>query len=240
MESKKKKKVILTISLVSIFLICAIIGTFFVVRKINNKNSNPNNATNVSMNTNDKLFKAPVDIIEQKIPQNYNGNFKFKYVSSLTFNKDLTTEQIKKICESKGSKDPNGLLSAIRTNKLNDSKDNNELIVLKNGLYTRSYNNSQIVEKGRYFGNDDLAEISLLNNNEYKPTYEMSLTCIKGEMISSEIVESLNPGQTLLFIYKNFYSNEDKKLVLFTVTYVYEMLEDTTLVIPDSKLDFDI
>ena len=88
MESKKKKNIILIVSCVSLILIIGIIGSFFVVKKINQSSSNTP-ATNVSTTTQGKLLKATQDIIEGRIPQNYTGNYKFKYICSLEFNEKL-------------------------------------------------------------------------------------------------------------------------------------------------------
>ena len=241
MESKKKKKVILTISLISIFLICAVIGTFLIMKNINKDKGNSNSpATNVS-STDKRLLNATIDIIEQKVSQNYNGNYKFKTVGAITFNENLKAEQIEYICEQKfKTTDINGILYSLNKDKKSEANTNEEKIVLKNGRYTKSHNGTKVVEKGRYFGNDDLSEISLLTNNGYEPTYEMSLTCIKGELISSTITDDSNPDRTKLYLYRKVYSSSDDKLLLFTITYVYEMLEDTTNIIPDSKLDFEI
>ena len=241
MESKKKKKVILTISLISVFLICAVIGTFLVMKNINkNKDSSGTPATNVS-STDSRLFAATKDIIEQKVSQNYNGNYQFKSVGAITFNENLTAQQIEKICvEHFKTTDINGILYALNKDTKAEAENNKEVIVLRNGRYTKSQNGTTVIEKGRYFGNDDLSEISLLTSNGYKPTYEMSLTCIKGELISSTITDDSNPTRTKLYFYRKITSKNNPNLTLFTITYIYEMIEDKTNVIPDSDIDFDI
>lgn len=243
MESKKKKKLILIVSLVTIFLITGIIGTFFVVKKINNKSNTSTPATNVSTSIDDKLFQATVDIMEGKVPQNYNGNYKFSYVCSITFNEKLTSEQIKEIVKQQKTNDVNGLLKVLENKKTNEVKNTNEVIVLKNGVFTRS--STETIEKGEYVGNDDLSEVRIYKVDEKLLSeaivFEMSKTCITEEMITSSTNDSSsNPLRDRIYIYKDFCSNQDPNLVLFTVTYVYEMLEDTTLSIPNSNLGYEI
>ena len=171
MESKKKKKIILIVSLVSIFLIVAVLGTFFTIKAINNKgNGNTTPATNVnsSLGVDERLFEAHKAIMNEEVSADFNGNYKFKTVSSIIFNRDLSKEQIEKICSLQGTKDPNGLQGKILESKQAEAEENKEIIVLKAkdgyGSYTRSYNTtnvSEVVEYGRYFGNNDLSEISI-------------------------------------------------------------------------------
>ena len=243
MESKKKKKIIITISLVSIMLIGLVIGTFFVVKNINNKkNTNNQNASNVSSSIENKLLQANIDIIEGKIPANYAGDYKFKYISSLTFNEKLSHEQIVNIANQNGTSDPNGLARIIEKNKTSEAKSTNEVISLKsNGVYTKSSTTS--IEKGEFVGNDDLAEVRVYKRDEellkVPEKYEMSLTCLKEEMISSNQAVDSNPDRTLLYIYKDFY-NTDGDIILFSVTYVYEMQEDKTPAISDEKIKINL
>lgn len=242
MESKSKKKTILTITLVAVIAIVAVIAVFIVAKNIKAKSHSNDSATNVSSSIEDRLFQANIDIIEGKIPHNYDGNYKFKYVSSITFNDKLTSAQIKDIAKQHGTKDPNGLTNIIEKKKLNEVKNNNEVIVLKNGVYTKS--TKYVIEKGEFVGNDDLAEVrvykrggKLLNTPE---KFEMSKTCIKGEQISEPTSDTSNPLRTHIYIYNNYCSSADPNLVLFTITYVYELLPDTTLEIPNSKLEVEL
>ncbi len=247
MESKKKKKIILIVSLVSIFLIVAVLGTFFTIKAINNKdNDSSTPATNVnsSLGVDERLFEAHKAIMNEEVSADFNGNYKFKTVSSIIFNKDLNKEQIEKICALQGTNDPNGLQGKILETKKAEATQNNEVIVLKAkdgyGSYTRSYNSKDVIEYGRYFGNNDLSEISIYDyaTKDYFSLYDMSLTSIKEADITS-LNSSANTHKDKLYLYKKVYSKENPNLILFTITYVYELIPAEPP-ISDSELDFVI
>ena len=243
MESKKKKKIAIIVTVISLVLIVAILGVFFVVQKVNKNNSEKNNASNVNYSTSrdDKLLQATKDIIEEKVSPNYNGSFVFKDVilNINSFNDKLDFEQITTIVESKGAGDINGLRKLLIESKSNEVAGNKEVLTFKSGRYTKTYHGSYVVEKGRFYGNDDLSEVRILKNGQYTPSFNISLNIDEQQLINSAS-DTTNPSGTKLYIYRDFYSNTDDKLVLFTATYVYEMIVDNSKPIPDSKLDFDI
>lgn len=253
MESKKKKKIILIISLVSVFLIAAVIGTLFVVKKINGKSNNNQPATNVSTSIEEKLFEAEKAIIQEKVSANYVGNYKFKSICSLEYHKDLTHAQKVKLAEQYGTRDPNGLLKLLENKKKQEVKLNGEILVFKTayddngkqlGLFTRSTKDT--IQKGSFVGNDDLSEVKITKENRTVLTgkniitFEISKTCINQEIISSPTADDTNPMRNHIYVYRKVYSKNDPNLVLFTVTYIYEMVEYDSPVIPDSSLPFDI
>ena len=242
MESKKKKKIAIIVAVLSLVLIVAILSVFFIVQNVNKNKSQKNNASNVNYTSyNDRLFLATKAIIEEQVSQNYNGNFVFKDVllNIHSFHKDLDFEQITTIVKSKGASDINGLRKLLYEAKSQEVESNKEIISLKNGRYTKTYYNSIVMEKGLFYGNDDLSEVRIKKNGQYKRAFDISLNIDEQKLISSTI-NTTNPTGTKLYVYREFYSNTDDKLVLFTATYVYEMVVDNSKPIPDSKLDFDI
>ena len=66
----------------------------------------------------------------------------------------------------------------------------------------------------------------------------MSLTHIKEANINASS-SSDNENNNLLYIYKKVYSSSNEKLVLFTITYVYELMPPAPT-ISDSDLNFNI
>ena len=244
MEHKKKVKIALIISLVSVFVIAAVLGTFFAIRAINNK-KNGNSASNVNseMSISDRLFEANKAIINKQVSSDFNGTYTFKTVSSIIFNSDLTADQITLICEKQGTSDPNGLQKKLLDAKNEEVAKFKEEIVLKAksgyGSYTKSYNSTNVVEYGKYYGNNDLSEIRVFDEtkNDYISKYDMSLTKIKQGLLNSSTTSD-NTNNNLLYIYKDVY-NTSGTVVLFTITYVYELMPPLP-VIPDSDLDFDI
>ena len=71
-------------------------------------------------------------------------------------------------------------------------------------------------------------------------TFEISKTYISQQIITSPTVDDTNPMRNHIYVYRKVYSNNDPNLVLFTVTYIYEMVEYDSPVIPDSNLGFDL
>ena len=244
MEHKKKRKIILIVSLVSIFLIAAVFGTFFAVRAINDKRDR-NSASNVSseMSITDRLHEANKAIINKQVSPDFNGTYTFKTVSSIIFNSDLTADQITTICELQGTSDPNGLQMELLKSKRDEVNKFKEQIVLTTqsgyGSYVKSYNSTTVAEYGKYYGNNDLSEIKVYDEskNEFITQYDMSLTRIK-EGTLNVTSSSDNTNNDLLYIYKKVYSSSGS-YVLFTITYVYELVPPAPP-IPDSELDFDI
>ncbi len=238
--NKSKKKTILIIVMVAIIAISAVIAGLIIAKNFKKNKSDNSPATNVSDTIENRLLKANQAIIDGRIPYNYNGEYKFKYVSSITFNEKLTLQQIKDIAEAQGTRDPNGLATIIERKKKREVQNSNEIIKFYgDGVYQRSTNS--VIERGEFVGNDDLAEVRVykIGNKQLNTPikFEMSKTCIKGEQISEPTSDKLNPLKTHIYLYKNYCSEQDPNLVLFTITYVYELLPDTTLEIPNSKLD---
>lgn len=247
MESKQKKKIAIIVSIVSLVLVCAIVGTILIFNAINNKkNKSENSASNVNYSTeiDKKLFEAHKAILNNHVSADYSGTYEFKTVSSIIFNPELTAEQITAICEKQGTTDPNGLQKMFLDAKHDEVDKNKELITLNTkqgyGSYSKTHNGNTVVEFGKYFGNNDLSEIRLYDDasGKYIAEYDMSLTHIKEANINASS-SSDNTNNDLLYIYKKVYSSSNEKLVLFTITYVYELLPPAPP-ISDSDLNFDI
>ncbi len=242
MEKAKKKKIAIIVSLVSVILIAAVLGTFFAIKsKNNNKKDNPAENVNSTIDVTDRLFEAHNAIINENVSVDFNGTYKFKTVSSLIFNSELNGEQIIKICQTQGTADPNGLQMSLLDSKKSEVENNNETLVFhkladNNGSYTKLYNNNQVVEFGKYYGNNDLSEVRVYNDNtsEYIAKYDISLTSIKEPDISVGTASDINENN-YLYIYKKVYSAQNENLVLFTITYVYELVP-VTPTIPDEEL----
>lgn len=247
MESKQKKKIAIIVSIVSVVLVFAIVGTILIFNAINNKkNNNNDSASNVNHSTeiDQKLFEAHKAILNDEVSADYTGTYTFKTVSSIIFNSELTAEQIATICTLQGTADPNGLQKQFLDAKRAEVENNKELITLKTkqgyGSYTKTYNKNTVVEHGKYFGNNDLSEIRLYDHSsgKYIAEYDMSLTHIKEANINASS-SSDNTNNDLLYIYQKVYSSTNDKLVLFTITYVYELIPPAPP-IADSDLGFNI
>lgn len=241
MEKKKKKKIVITISIIATIVIVLVVGLFFILKNVKNNKNDKNSASNVNMtNTEQKYQEAQNAIIRGEIPYDYNGNYSFSHIGNVSFNEKLSDEQIKLILSKQGVKDINSLINKLYDKKTAESKNHSEIIVLNNGKFTRSYNETQktIIEYGIFRGNNDLCDIRIKNKttNTHDLKYRMSLTYTE-ELVATTGSEN-EEDSTKVYFFKDFCN--DNGDVLMTVTYVYSRLKDTTNIIPNTDLDFDI
>lgn len=240
MESKKKKKIVIIISIIAVCIIVAV-SLFFVFKNVKDKKQNSNPATNVSLTTNEQKRKeAEKAIIRKETPYNYNGNYQFSHVGNITFNENLSSEQIKTILKSHGVSDLNSFINKMNEHELAKK----ESLVLnantsqngEGGRFTLSQNSpsKKINEYGIYYGNDDLSEIYIYNEKtkKHESKYRMSLTCPEDIIIPIGSINSDN--SKYVYIFKNYYNGNGD--VLMTETLVYERLPDKTNIIDDIDL----
>lgn len=245
MEAKKKKKLIIVLSIVLILAIVSTFSVIFLVKGKTNKSNSKNNATNVNM-TDYALRRSEAEkaIIRKEVSVNYNGNYKFSHVGSIFFNEKLTPEQIEAMLDSKGAydSDENTFKDLLNTKKKEESFNTGEIIVLTNGRFTRSYTKTQnFIESGVYYGNDDLSDILIRNTatNKHEQKYKMSLN-YQAEILGASTGSSKQDPEHQVVIFENIMSSTDDKLVLITISYVYNRIKDTSNIIPNDDLGFNI
>lgn len=245
MEAKKKKKLIVVLSIISVLVIASVVSVILLVRGKTNKSGSNSPATNVSMNSAEyRLSEAEKAIIRKQVSENYNGSYSFSHVGTIFYNEKLTEEQIKQMLESKGAKngDENSFKDLLNRKKQLDSVKNGEIIVLNHGRYTRSYSKTKkILESGVYYGNDDLSDILVRNKstNKHEQTYRMSLN-YQSETLGANSGASNQDTEHQVVIFENIMSSTDENLVLITISYVYNRIKDTTNQIPNTDLGFEI
>ena len=237
MEPKKKKKLAFIISSICLVLILATAGIVFAVVKNKDKKSDNNPATNVSVSLPEKKrIEAEIAIIERKIPTNYNGTYQFSHISGVEFNADLTDSQILQIYKSKHVTDKNAFIYRLTEAQLSKIASRKEALVFQDGNFTRVQSNPSKLESGLYYGNDDLAEVTMWKSEE---KFKISLTCYSEDELSASQTSDNNQNRTKLFVYVETFDKEGLHL-LFTTTYVYELMEIEEKIIPDENLDFDL
>ena len=199
MDKKKKKKIAWIVSIICLVVIFATTGIVFTVLKNNKNKSQNNSASNMSSGIHGNLLSAAEKaIIDGKIPHNYAGSYQFSHVCYVTFNPEYTSYDIRKYVFDKYKvADKNGLLHEMTEIEKNKIKGKNEILVLGDGLFTRNKNNKP-VEYGKFVGNDNLAEVTLLNGEKF----EMSLTSNSKDAIATNSITDTNQDRTKLYIYK--------------------------------------
>ena len=146
METNKKKKLVIVLSIVSVLLIVSIISVVFIVKGKANKSKSNSPATNVSMTDyTQRRSEAEKAIIRKEVSVNYNGSYTFSHVGTIFFNEKLTPEQIETMLDSKGAYDcdENTFKDLLNTKKKDEVFKTGEVIVLRNGRFTRSYSKTQ-------------------------------------------------------------------------------------------------
>ena len=245
MEKKNKKKLTIVLSIILVLVVVSIVSVILIVRgKNNNKNSN-SPASNVNMTTNEiRRSEAEKAIIRKEVSENYNGSYTFSHVGTIFYNEKLTSDQIKAMLESKGARngDENSFKDLLNRKKNSEVLKNGEIIVLSHGRYTCSYSKTRdILESGVYYGNDDLSDILIRNTatNTHEQKYRMSLN-YQSETLGANTGASSQETEHQVVIFKNIVSESDPDLVLITISYVYNRIKDTTNLIPNGDLGFNI
>lgn len=235
MDSKKKKKVVISVVCITVILIAAIItGTVLGVRKMNADRNANQNANNMSTVTDTNTYNTA--IAEGQIPANYNGIYKFKAVSQIDFSKELTKADIEKICINKTSKPyTNDLVNAMQDERAKIRDEYDEKLVFFNGLFNKNYKNNpghEGSDHGTYVGNDDLSMVTTKNT-----TFFISLNYAD---INNNIpvADKQNKDKTKVYVIEKVYSKENPSRLLFNITYIYELIPEEIKTIPDSELDF--
>lgn len=236
MEGKKKLKRIL-IPIIVVVLVATAITSFFVIR--NKKKDAPsidNPASNV-LNTNERL---DLDIFNSwtnlEYSSNYNGNYKYSSVLAINFNPELTEEQVLYLC---GSNDYNGFVYQINLEKTRKTK--RETISIVDGQYSRSVKYFGVQEVGYFYGNDnrsylyveDLSGNLITRQDGQDYLYEISNT---GYNLFPAGYTGSNSSKTQLYITEHIFSTKNPSLELYSVTYIYEMIDVPQNTIPNSNL----
>lgn len=240
MEQKKKKKLIVIISIVSVLVIASVLATIFIIKGATNKNKNSNNASNVNYSTEYKLKEAEIAIARKEKSENFNGCYTYSHVGSIEYNEKLTDKQI--ASKIWNGLDENSFINSLNTKRRNLTTSNKEILLFSHGKFTRTYTKTKkVIETGVYYGTDFLSDILIKNknNNNHTKKYTMSLEIPKLKQNATTEFDDKDNTQQLV-IYENVYSTEDSSLILFTIGYVYNQIPDTSNIIDDNSIKFNI
>lgn len=221
MDKKKvfSKKIIIPI--IALVLIVSAICVFLITN--NKKPNNPEapDASNVSQN---EIIENQIntDVLNRMVCEEYNGNYTFKSIVDVSFDKKISYESEKTIYRSIcGASDKNSFIRYLYTKKLNESK--NEIITLVNGKYTKSQGNKKI-ENGVFYGNLNKSYIFIqdkngateINGRTYSISSELSLT-------GYWIINNISNSNITIYIREKFVYDEISGSYI-NVTYAYELM----------------
>lgn len=215
------KKVILPI--IAVILIVSTICIFFVTKNRNNSNTNVPDASNVNQ-VNQLENQINTDVINKKVCSEYNGNYKYKGIVTVSFENKMTYAEENdayKIID-KRAYDKNSFLYYLNIESNNKLKS--QIITLVDGKYTKS-NGSTRLEYGLYYGNLNKSYVYKADKNgtieidgeHYSITHEVSQT---GYWLANN---NLNNGKNLYVIERRTYQAVSKTYSYY-ITYLYEMI----------------
>ena len=244
MEAKSKKKI--AVIVISSLLAAVVItfGILFAVKKYRQNSDGSSTASNVGTSVDTNTYNESIAL--GKIPRNYDGTYKYYSVLSINYNRysasnidGLTDTEIATLWSNMKVKDTTGLINLLHKSKQSKVKSNNELLVFtsnsSSARYTMLYGNNP-VEYGKYVGDDNLALITLINKNKQQ-LVSLNYTS-PNDALNVQIPTTDNYSK--LYFFEDIYSTNNRKL--FTVTYVYKLVNTTSdnSTNSDSDLKFDL
>lgn len=221
MDKKKifSKKIIIPV--VILILVVSAICIFLITNnKKDNKPAAPD-ASNVSQ-TEVIENEINIDVLNKKICQEYNGNYTFKSIVDVSFDRKISYENEKLIYGSiSGFSDKNSFIYYLYNKKVNDSK--NEIITLVNGKYVKTKNNRK-VENGIFYGNLNKSYVYVLDkdgsieidNRNYSIVSEISNT-------GYWLVNNIDQESTTIYIREKYVYDNVSGNYLY-VTYAYSQI----------------
>lgn len=245
MEGNKTKLKRILIPIIAVILVISLTAGFFIIK--NNASSkspeNDNSATNVV--DRDTIIERDIfnSWTDEEYSVDFNGDYKFSAIHSINFNPSLTDEQINMVYKNIGNtSDRNGFMKYILSAKKKATRF--EVISIVDGQFTQSdvYNYSSSVKStGYFFGNthrsylyiDNGTGTAITRNDGAGYMYEISQT---GFGLSSNVSLENSNETTKLYITEHFYSSKTTKTELYSVTYIYEMIEVPQNKIPNSDI----
>lgn len=149
-EKKSTKKVfVIIVSVIALLVI--IVGCFFLFKKNTAPKTTPQFASQTGYNSIDRNSNAAA--LRHDYNVNYNGNYKYNSIMDITFDKDLSiSEQRRIFSDICGAKDKNTFVAYMI--KKRASIDNGVIITLCNGKYTKN-KNGNILEYGLCYGDEN-------------------------------------------------------------------------------------
>lgn len=226
MSDKKSKAKKIIISILIVALIATAVCIFLVTKNKKNNKTENNSVTPISQ-TSSIESEINSDVINQKVCQEYNGNYIFYGVADISFEESLSRYDEYKIYQSiagSNTTDKNSFIHYL--NKQNNYDNTNKIITLVNGKYTLSIGQTK-AESGLFFGNlnksiifiKDPKGTTIIDEKNYSQAFEISQT---GYWLSNKITEK-NSDLDIIYIREKFYyGNNVKKF--FYVTYAYQMI----------------
>lgn len=221
--SKKKiaKKIIIPIVLL---VMIASAVCFFAVNK--KSPEAPPSVSHVNQNNDITTIenKINTDVINQNVCYDYNGNYVYKSIRDVSFNKEISSASETLTYEYiSGYPDKNTFLYFLNKQKKAETK--NEILTFLNGCYTKTVNSSKAAE-GIYYGNSDKSYVYIESENgsieidetKYSIELEISFTAYWLE-------KPPTPSSTKIYVREKYIYDELASNFLY-VTYVYEMITD--------------
>ena len=245
MEGKKTKLKRILIPIIAVVLVVSLTAGFFIIKnKASSKTPvEQEPATNVALTSKQIELDIFNTWTDEKYSVEYNGNYKFSSILSINFNPELTEEQVTKVYKNvAGANDRNGFMKHLYDAKKKDTRF--EVISIVDGQFTRcdkftySY---RVKQSGYFYGNtnrsylyiDNGAGTTQTRNDGAGYMYEISQS---GYGLLSNTNFGNSSLNVKLYITEHFYSSVNPKTELYSITYIYEMIDVPQNSIPNSEI----
>lgn len=223
MDSKKKKKIVVS-SIISVVIIAIIVVGSLVAYHFLRPNATTDLPSVEQTGTITQTNTYNEDIATKKIPTDYEGLFKFVSVRNIVFNTS-DQKQIEQFCRSKtSSSDIQSLINYYDKERARLRDNQGERLFFLGGQFTRTLNNNPLStgsEDGLYYGNADLAMVITSDGREF--FISKNYADIQNTI---SVANTQNKDLTKIYVMERVYGESNKKQVLYTVTYIYELMQE--------------
>lgn len=215
-----KKKLLLRIFIPLILIVVIVSAVSIFLGKTPSKQQTPDASfVNHTLNVETQI---QTDVLNQKVCPEYNGNYKYKSIQDVSFNREISSASERLTYEYiSGYPDKNTFLYFMNKKKLAETQ--NEIITLVNGKYTKTKDSTKITE-GIYYGNLNKSYVYIENKSG---TIEIDETLYLIELEISQtaywINKPIHSSGCELFVREKYVYDKHASNYLY-ITYVYEMI----------------
>ena len=212
---KKVLIIIVVIALVVVFTSC-----FFLFKKKVSNDTPTQNTQFTSLQTIDNAANAAA--LRRDYSVDFNGNYVYKSIADISFDKNLTLAQQNQIYNAIcGAKDKNQFVAYLIQKTKNDT--DGEIITLSNSKYIKS-KNGKMLEYGLCYGDRNKSYIYKHNNSGTitidNQNYSLN-SCVS--LTGYWLKDTIPSYGDILYIKQNYYYGTVTNSYL-VVTYTYQMI----------------
>lgn len=262
-SKKKKKVITIIVSIALVAVIALSATLYFVLSPKKNKEDQDNATNvsdTIPVSSYEYITNSYNESILEKVlsTTNYSGRYKLATIQSVEFNlfsKDnvngLTEENILSLYQNCGVKDSNGFNKYLLERRLSkgdqiriNSKITSNGDSAEYGIFvTSSSTDAYSACVGNLYGDENLAVVLFEDKDNFDDEFfirnkvesSLFISLKYGKNIEAAIVAdgTSNDSANTIYVFENVYSQNNKNLRLFTVTYAYKLIPVSSSVTGD-------